>query len=106
MWSAAGWKSRAASAAQTHESIPPLSNTTARFLLSTMVQMQFPGAAGVPMSIICGEPQSNSGVLDHQTPRFSNALHCRIPNKFMNLQSHACRDIVGEHLIVRFLRLE
>jgi len=71
-----------------------------------MVQMQFPGAAGVPMSIICGEPQSNSGVLDHRTPRFSNALHGWIPDKFMDLQSQAGRDIVGEHPIGQFLRIE
>jgi hypothetical protein len=30
MWTAATWYSRAASAAQTHESMPPLSKTTAR----------------------------------------------------------------------------
>jgi hypothetical protein len=36
MWTAAAWWSRAASAAQTQESMPPLRRTTARLRLSRL----------------------------------------------------------------------
>src|SRR5579884_1011084 len=95
---AASW-SRAAKAAQTQESIPPLRRTTARDLptfaradiagdlRSTNYELRFTSWTAFTHCF----SNRQSQIVNR---KFSNSLHRRIPDKLVNLQAQACGHIV------------
>src|SRR5208282_1280975 len=116
MCTAATSNSRAASAAQTLESIPPLSKTTARDLHSLNMPVTPQSHRGKKRTPAFGpKPETAQELVCLPLPSLclcdsvvqgSHALHRRIPDELMDLQSHARGNIVGQHPVREFARIE
>src|SRR5271167_4188674 len=121
MCTAAALKSRAACAAQTQESIPPLSKTTARDVwpfirvqipffnlqcrisLCTFVSFVVDALKSLNHKGREGTQRKPLALLNWQR---SYALHRRVPDELMDLQSQASRDVVRQHPLREFPRIE
>src|SRR5580698_2867671 len=90
--------SRTASAAQTHESMPPLRRTIARLVGRVMNRCQaHSGAEAFP------KKKGFIAALKALRHPKSHSLYRRVPNKFVQLKTKTCRYIVGEHPLGQFL---
>src|ERR1700680_310011 len=118
MCTAAASKSRAANAPQTQESIPPLSRTTARDFASLTISNTAPQShrdteksGGKQLrttsrgSSVIAFPLLSLCLCD-SVVRDLYALHRRVPDELMNLQTQASLKVVRQHPLRQLPRIE
>src|ERR1700722_3687010 len=103
---AASW-SRAAKAAQTQESMPPLRRTTARDGFEVGIKKTVDGCL---LILDCRNERLQSTSLffgfQSEISRSLDSFHRRIPDEFVQLQAKPGGNVVGQHPFSQFLGIE